>query len=490
MIPVQKTLTLSPYIDIYDLVIPKDNMLRQINELVDFGFVIDELKSKYCLDNGRTAICPIRMFKYLLLKSIYDLSDVDVVERSKYDMSFKYFLDMAPEDDVINPSSLTKFRRLRLKDCDLLDLLISKTVEIALEKNVLKSNTIIVDSTHTASRYKHKTANEYLQEKSKAVRKAVYQNDESVKEKFPPKPSTSNIDDEISYCKQIIHTVENETTYADIPAVKEKLNVLKETVDDFSMELSYSADEDARFGYKSSDSSFFGYKTHLAISDERIITAAVITTGEKNDGKYLQELIAKSKETGIKVNTVIGDTAYSSRENIKYTKNNEIDLVSKLHPIVSNGSRKENDGFTYNKDAGMYMCKAGYLAKSKKLDQSNSKTRNPRYRYMFDVEKCKLCPFREGCYKDGAKTKSYYVAIKSTEHQEQKAFQETDRFQALSKERYKIEAKNGELKQRHGYKKAISSGLFGMQIQGATTIFAVNLKRIIKLINEKQERNV
>ena len=49
------------------------------------------------------------MFKYLLLKSIYDLSDVDVVERSKYDMSFKYFLDMAPEDEVINPSSLTKF---------------------------------------------------------------------------------------------------------------------------------------------------------------------------------------------------------------------------------------------------------------------------------------------------------------------------------------------------------------------------------------------
>lgn len=56
----------------------------------------------------------IRMFKYLLLKSIYDVSDVDVVERSKYDISFKYFLDMAPEEDVIEPSSITKFRKLRL----------------------------------------------------------------------------------------------------------------------------------------------------------------------------------------------------------------------------------------------------------------------------------------------------------------------------------------------------------------------------------------
>ena len=121
MISNQETLNLSPYMAIYDIVVPKDNMLRQINELVDFSFILEELKNKYCLDNGRNAVPPIRMFKYLLLKSIFDLSDVDVVERSKYDMSFKYFLDMAPEDPVINPSSLTKFRKLRLQDVGLLD---------------------------------------------------------------------------------------------------------------------------------------------------------------------------------------------------------------------------------------------------------------------------------------------------------------------------------------------------------------------------------
>jgi hypothetical protein len=33
---------------------------------------------------------------------------------------------MYPEEEVINPSSLTKFRKLRLKDTDLLNLLINK----------------------------------------------------------------------------------------------------------------------------------------------------------------------------------------------------------------------------------------------------------------------------------------------------------------------------------------------------------------------------
>lgn len=36
--------------------------------------------------------------KYLLLKTVYDISDVDVVERFHYDMSFKYFLDMTPKN--------------------------------------------------------------------------------------------------------------------------------------------------------------------------------------------------------------------------------------------------------------------------------------------------------------------------------------------------------------------------------------------------------
>ena len=106
---------LSSYIDIYELVVPKDNLLRKINELVDFSFIYDELVDKYCLDNGRNAVSPIRMFKYLLLKTIFDLSDADVLERSKYDMSFKYFLNMAPEESVINPSSLAKFRKMRRK---------------------------------------------------------------------------------------------------------------------------------------------------------------------------------------------------------------------------------------------------------------------------------------------------------------------------------------------------------------------------------------
>lgn len=362
MISNQQSLTLSPFMAIYDIIVPKDNMLRQFNEMVDFSFVFEELKDKYCLDNGRNAVPPVRMFKYLLLKSIFDLSDVDVVERSKYDMSFKYFLDMAPEDMVIDPSSLTKFRKLRLKDVGLLDMLIQKTVEIALDKNLIQSKSIIVDATHTKARFNQKPPKEFLMEKSKLLRKAVYRMDEGMKDKFPAKTTTNDLADEIIYCQKVIQVVEKEQMICENPNVKEKLNYLKEIVEDHEEHLQFSQDPDARIGHKTADSSFFGYKAHIAMNEERIITSAVITTGEKSDGKYLQTLIEKSRKTGMEIDTVIGDTAYSEKNNITYANEHQLKLVSKLNPIVTQGPRKKEDEFEFNKDARMYVCKAGHMA--------------------------------------------------------------------------------------------------------------------------------
>ena len=63
MIEQQQKLVLSPYMEIYELVIPKDNLLRKIKELVDFSFIYDELLDKYCLDNGRNAVPPMILWK-------------------------------------------------------------------------------------------------------------------------------------------------------------------------------------------------------------------------------------------------------------------------------------------------------------------------------------------------------------------------------------------------------------------------------------------
>ena len=484
MLEQQQTISFSDYSSLYDLIIPKDNLLRQITDLVDFRFVYQELQDKYCHDNGRTAESPIRMFKYLLLKVIYDISDVDVVERTRYDMSFKYFLGLTPEEtNLINPSSLTKFRRLRLKDMDLLDLLIKKTVSIAIEAGVLKSRTIIVDATHTHSRSNPISAAKSLEYYCKAVIKVVNSVDDSME--LPELPKEKKYSSIMTAAKTIVATVEADAATANMPAVKERLNMLKETIEDAEIRSITSKDEDARIGHKTANSSFFGYKTHMAMSDERIITAATVTSGEKGDGQQLPALIEKTESAGMQIENIVADTAYSSKSNLELAKSKNIKLAAPLNPVVNgNGQHKLN--FEYNKDADLYVCPAGHMAlfKTRRNRLSDKKHRNAQFIYYFDVDKCKVCPLRDGCYKPGAKSKTYHVTIKTDEQIEQLEFQESDTFKELQRKRYKIEAKNSELKNTLGYDRALSYGLSCMEMQGALTIFAANVKRILKLMHK------
>ena len=80
---------------------------------------------------------PIMLFKLLMLKSKFELSDRDLMERAQKDMPINYFVDVVPEEQMPHHTLLTKFRKLRLNDESFMSL--------------LKSKTIIVDSTHTKS---------------------------------------------------------------------------------------------------------------------------------------------------------------------------------------------------------------------------------------------------------------------------------------------------------------------------------------------------
>lgn len=483
MITRQTELKMSKYMELYDILVSKDNKLRQIKEMIDFEFIYEEVKNKYCPDNGRNAKDPILLFKYLLLKVIDGMSDIGVVERSRYDLSYKYFLDMAPEEtDMIDASTLTKFRKLRLKDCNLLDLLIGETVRIAKDKGLIKSKNIIVDSTHTASRYNPRKPIEVLKQSTKKLRKDIYRFDEEIKKAFPEKPIEDDLETEIQYTNELLNIVEEQDALSEIPSVVENIRVVKEVLEDINEAKTFSLDQDAKTGHKTSDTSFFGYKTHIAMTEDRIITSAIITSGEKPDGKELVSLIEKTKAAGIEVEAVIGDTAYSEKPNLEYGKEQNIEIISKLHPVIMTGYRKDDHGFYFNKDAGLYVCPQGHMATRvshcvyKKHPEKTDITT-----YYFDVENCKFCPTRNGCYKEGAATKSFTITHTHPTHLKQQEFMETEHFKTLAKNRYMIEAKNAELKNSYGYDTANSTGISGMQLQGAITIFAANLRRIVSL---------
>lgn len=296
----QLELNFSQHIELYDILISNDNFWRQLNDLADFSFVVDMLKDKYSSTMGRTAEDVIRMFKFLLLKSYFKLSDRGLVERTLTDMLFKCFLGYNPEDTkLINPSLLTVFRRERLIDNEenLMDKLIEKIVQLAIEEGLIEAkNKIIIDSTHTNAMYSHISPREELIRQAKNLRKAVYKIDETMHDKMPKKRESSGIlENQIEYTKELLKILKEDGRFEKLPNVKEQMEFLNETMEGTEIELEYSKDKDAKIGHKTADTSFFGYKTHIAMTPERIITAATITSGEKTRWKRNEKINRKKR---------------------------------------------------------------------------------------------------------------------------------------------------------------------------------------------------
>ena len=53
--------------------------------------------------------------------------------------------------------------------------------------------------------------------------------------------------------------------------------------------------------------------------------------------------------------TVIGDKAYSDKNNIEAAKDGGYELIARLNSVVTQGNRSKEDKFEFNKDAGMYQ---------------------------------------------------------------------------------------------------------------------------------------
>ena len=66
------------------------------------------------------------MFKLLFLKKLYDLSDEALISSAQTDMAYKFFLDLEPEAKMIDPSLLTKFRKTRITEDILEEMLKEK----------------------------------------------------------------------------------------------------------------------------------------------------------------------------------------------------------------------------------------------------------------------------------------------------------------------------------------------------------------------------
>lgn len=244
---------ISMYRGLYEELIPENNILRQMKETIDFSFVNKLLADKYVKYYGRPAKEPALMFKLIFLQFKDDLSDREVIDRASYDLSYKFFLDLDPEDSLPDASLLSVFRKTKLSEEDTLEELLSETVRQAIVKGVLKSNTIIIDATHTQSKSVTKSPTQLLQEITKKIRREIYTKAPEKSSILPEKEgATETLETFVKYTKTLIEAVENNTKNEVLPELVEAIEKAKKIVEDerINRKKGY-IDEEAKKGYKS-----------------------------------------------------------------------------------------------------------------------------------------------------------------------------------------------------------------------------------------------
>jgi transposase len=486
-----KQITASFHAELYKL-IPVDHPLCKINEIVDFTFIHELVRSSYCEHYGRPANEPELLFRLLFLQVLYNLSDERIIQETQVNLAYKWFLGLNPEDTLPDPSQLSRFRNHRL-GAGAVDEVLKSVVRQCIEKGLVKSKTIIVDSTYTLAASPKQKPLEVLRDAAKRLFRIVVKKHPKLEKKLPRLPELKK--DQEGAEKIMLHYLAElgETVETLLPdhegSISEKIKVAKAIVEDERLlankGIMSAIDPDARFGWKSNTKSFFGYKEHIAMTDEEIITAVEVTGGSTDDGKQFKELLNQSLDVGIEVQEVIADTAYSGKDNLAEMKSKGIKPVVPLNPVVHNGGLKQ-EGFEYNKDADFVICPAGQHSIRKAVQGSKQSGKSRSLVFYFDTEKCKTCPLREGCFKPGAKSKTYSIRIVAEPYKAQIEFENSDTFKERIRRRPIIEHKNAELKRYHGMTKAKYRGLFRMRIQAILTTFVVNVKRMIKLAEKMQ----
>jgi hypothetical protein len=248
---------------------------------------------------------------------------VKVIREANCNLAYLWFLGLNPDDKLPEASLLAKFRTQRLKDTTI-DEILSEIVRQCVEKGIIKGTTLAIDSTHTEANCKKQVPERIM----KHLAKKLFKN---LREEHAGELPTG-VDTEIPNYKEIEDPAEAKRTmkaYLE-KAVGESEAIAgektKETIEEIREILSDEkfiaqkgirslADKDARVGYKSKTDSFFGFKTeYTMITEERIITAIDVHSGEYVDGTECNKLLTRTEEAGVKVEALSGDRAYFKKE--------------------------------------------------------------------------------------------------------------------------------------------------------------------------------
>jgi transposase len=492
---------------VFDTVVPQDHYLRQVAAKIDFERFRPRLAEAYSSGMGRPAIDPVRMLKILFLRFHYKLpSDRVVMERTKTDMAFRWFLDLPLRDEVPHHTEGTYFRqriganrfaqvfqeliaqareaglvkdRLRLKDAThlLADVADVQPLQLAAQvrERLLQAAQPFfadwVDAQRTEIDVLRQTTAEFADEERLAarvehLRTMAAQLHERSAQLAPASPD----DRRRMRLRHALALADKLLADRSDPEAKDR--------------LASAVDPDARVGFHGGY--FVGYMLDMAIdADSELITSLNVLPG--NGAEAADAVVLIKQEETAQGNDVEGlsmdGAGYNGPVLRQLTDPEGLNLdmtVPPPTPAARTTFGPERFSLTVlDAEHGEVTCPNGQTTSRR------SRTRQGTgWRYQFKTSQCVGCPQRKQCLENTASTRGRVVVKNDyeAEYAKVEAKAQTPEYQETRRTHPKIERKLNEVVRHHNARRARFRGLPKVLIQAVLTAMAVNVKRMVKLL--------
>ena len=437
-----------------DAMVPKDHLLRVIDEHIDFSFITEKTNPYYREGIGRPSLPPIRLFKMLLIGYLYGIRSERQLEMEvHFNIAYRWFLGLGLNDPIPDHSTISYNRNKRFKDSDVFQKIFDELVRIAIGHHMVAGRVLLTDATHIRAnasndRYTvqvvEETPHAYLQELEEAVQK---DREEHGLKPLPPEKNK---------------TVE----------VTRKTSV---------------TDPECGFMKRINKPEGFHYLEHRTVDAKfNIITDAYITAGNVNEPVVYIERLQRQIDTFDfqSLEAVALDSSYLTPYVCMKTMKMELFAVIADRKKPQKPDILPKAKFTYDPAQEVYICPQGQTLRY------TTTGRNGKRVYAANPATCANCPLLDQCTKtENGQRKIERHVWESHRESVLENTKSNDGISLLHMRQRKIEPSFGEAKELHQYRRSKYRGRAKMQEQALLTAFAQNVKKIARHLAKKALRD-
>lgn len=428
---------------IEDLV-PKNHILREIEQAIDFSFIHELVRELYCADNGRPSIDPVVLFKIVLIQYTFGIRSMrQTIKEIEVNMAYRWFLGYGMTESIPHFTTFGKNYLRRFAGTDIFEKIFARILQEAVDSGFVDARAVFIDATHIkANANNHKYTNETVKIEAKHYQEELQKEIEKDREshgKKPPKPPKDGGEPPTKTVKQS------------------------------------STDPDCGLFHKGEHKKEFAYTTHVACDKHNFVLGADVSAGNIHDSTMFDGLYRNVLAKHPEIEMVALDSGYKTPWIMKQILDSKrFPSTPYKRPMTKQGFFKKYE-YVYDEYYDCYLCPNDQILKY-------STTNKDGYReYKSNPSICKGCLHRGQCTesKNCQKVVTRHVWAQYMERAEDV------RLSPKGKEVYKlrketIERVFADAKVKHGLRYTQYRGLARLKMQVLLTFSCMNLKKLAK----------